>query len=122
MSGISDKVMPLFQRVGCANYGWGRRFQLALGAGPLKLNWNLTVVEHEPMTRFVDLQTSGPFASWQHVHEFASEDDHSRVSDTITFTLPGGIIGRVVAWLVVRRVIQLSFGPRARATRKLLEG
>ena len=100
----------------------GSRFQLALGAGPLKLNWNLTVVEHEPMTRFVDLQTSGPFASWQHVHEFASEDDHSRVSDTITFTLPGGIIGRVVAWLVVRRVIQLSFGPRARATRKLLEG
>ena len=25
MSGISDKLVPLFQRVGCANYGWGRR-------------------------------------------------------------------------------------------------
>ncbi len=25
MSGISDKLAPLFQRVGCAHYGWGRK-------------------------------------------------------------------------------------------------
>ncbi len=100
----------------------GSRIQLRLGAGRLGIDWMLNVVRHEPMVRFVDQQVTGPFASWLHVHEFAAVAGGTQVTDTVTYTLPFGAIGRAVDKLIVQHVIRSSFGPRARATKRLLEG
>jgi ligand-binding SRPBCC domain-containing protein len=55
----------------------------------------------------VDEQIEGPFASWVHRHEFEAVDaETTRLTDHVTFTLPGGpivnaLFGRLVALSLV---------------------
>ena len=73
------------------------------------------------MARFVDAQERGPFRSWRHEHAFSTESTGTRVTDKVSYTLPFGVFGRCVDWLVARHVLRATFAPRARATQRLLE-
>lgn len=45
--------------------------------------------------RFVDEQWDGPFASWRHEHVFETAEGGTRMLDTVVFTSPWGLLGRL---------------------------
>ncbi|UJP10035.1 SRPBCC family protein [Microbacterium sp. KUDC0406] len=53
--------------------------------------------------RFRDRQVRGPFAEFQHTHEFTAIDGGTLMRDEIVFRSPFWIVGRVVDALVMRR-------------------
>lgn len=91
-----------------------------LRVGPVR--WLARHTDYEPNRLFVDEQVEGPFASWIHRHEFEAMDARTtRVTDRVTFTLPGGrlvnaLLGRIVAWSLVP-----MFRHRHRATKAACE-
>lgn len=76
-----------------------------LRIGPIR--WLAAHTVYDPPRLFVDEQVEGPFATWVHRHEFEAVDaTTTRLTDRVTFTLPGGalvnaLFGRVVAWSLV---------------------
>lgn len=63
----------------------------------LRIRQRLTarVVEFDHPHRFVDEMVSGAFRSLRHVHEFAEENGATRMTDTIHWTSPLGVLGRI---------------------------
>lgn len=51
--------------------------------------------------RFVDEQQSGPFGRWWHEHRFTRADHHTRMTDTVRFASPLGVLGLVADRLVL---------------------
>jgi ligand-binding SRPBCC domain-containing protein len=83
---------------------------LALGdevtftARHLGRTWRLTsrVTEYDRPHRFVDEQVRGPFRAMRHEHTFdAADDGTTRMTDRMTFEVPLGPVGAVVARLVL---------------------
>ena len=81
----------------------GARVDLRIGP----IRWLALHTAYEPNRLFVDEQLEGPFASWVHRHEFEAVDARTtRLTDHVTFTLPGGpivnaLFGRLVALSLV---------------------
>lgn len=81
----------------------GARVDLRIGP----IRWLALHTAYEPNRVFVDEQIEGPFASWVHRHEFEAVDaETTRLTDHVTFTLPGGpivnaLFGRLVALSLV---------------------
>jgi len=83
------------------------------------LRWRTEIVEWEPPLRFVDVQVSGPYRLWHHRHEFAPRGRYTLMRDTVDYSLPGGMIGRLMHRLAIHRDIQAIFDYRARKIRGL---
>jgi ligand-binding SRPBCC domain-containing protein len=71
---------------------------------PLTMTSRITSVEFP--SRFVDEQVRGPFKSFRHVHEFEATSSGSVMTDRVEFSVPFGILGRLVERLVLRRYLQ----------------
>jgi ligand-binding SRPBCC domain-containing protein len=64
----------------------------------------------EPQSRFVDEQREGPFRKWIHTHRFeALPDGGTRVTDTIDYETPGGMLGFIVTVKAVERDLRWIF-------------
>lgn len=84
--------------------GNGRR---RLGAGDdvtfparhLSRTWVLSsrVTAYERPVRFLDEQVRGPFRTMRHEHLFEAVPGGTRMVDRFAFSLPGGLLGLVVA-------------------------
>ncbi|ALE06134.1 cyclase [Arthrobacter sp. ERGS1:01] len=62
--------------------------------------------------RFVDHQVRGPFKAFHHEHLFAAANGVTTMTDTITFTAPFGIVGRLAERLVLGRYLEKLIGER----------
>jgi len=92
----------------------GARVELRIGP----ITWVAAHTEYERNRLFVDEQISGPFARWVHRHEFADEDGRCRLTDRVSFELPGGrIVNALFGW-VVALALRPMFHHRHAATRK----
>ncbi len=71
------------------------------------MRWLALHTDYRVNELFVDEQIAGPFASWVHRHEFEALGPHTtRLTDRVTFQLPGGplvnaLFGRLVAWSLI---------------------
>src|SRR5215217_6967321 len=84
--------------------------RLRVGAGPIGVPWTLVHRNAEDGTGFVDEQTDGPFASWRHEHRFLSDGPkRSVLEDRITYQLPFGAVGQLVAGHQVERRVDDLF-------------
>jgi ligand-binding SRPBCC domain-containing protein len=65
--------------------------------------WGLTskITAFERPTRFVDEQTSGPFAWFRHEQRFETVPGGTRMIDDWQHAAPFGVIGRIADWLVL---------------------
>lgn len=61
---------------------------------------------------FVDEQLKGPFKAFRHVHEFATSDAGSVMTDRIVFTAPLGPLGWLVERIILRRYLQRLIAAR----------
>lgn len=70
---------------------------------------------------FRDVMESGPFAAWEHTHQFFADGDETVLVDHVEYRLPGGRIGRALSPLG-RMGLAPMFCDRHRTTKRLLEG
>ncbi len=96
----------------------GARVELRLGP----IRWLALHTHYEPNVLFVDEQVSGPFAAWVHRHEFERlGPGTTRLTDRVTFELPGGaLVNTVLGPLVAASLVPL-FRFRHQATRQACE-
>ena len=75
--------------------------EFRLFLGPVPLTWLARHTNYEKNRFFTDEQISGPFESWVHRHEFTPENGKTRLSDIISYILPGGeTIEFFSGWLI----------------------
>ena len=102
----------------------GSRVVMKTKIAGVPLRWVAKHTEYKPPTLFADTQVSGPFASWDHRHEFSSLDadtNRSRLRDHIEYRLPMGALGRIFGSAKARKTIEAMFAFRHQITRDDLQ-
>jgi ligand-binding SRPBCC domain-containing protein len=95
-------------------------YRLALFGAPVY--WRTVIQNWDPEESFVDRQTKGPYALWRHTHTF--EEKGARLTlmrDLVEYSIPYGILGRIVHGLFVERWLKKIFDYRAAMIARLLE-
>lgn len=99
----------------------GSRLIFRVRRGPLWVRW---VAEHRDTIegeRFTDVQISGPFAHWQHLHRFAPIASGSRLEDRIHYALPLGALSHRLLGHFLQADLERMFRYRHRTTGADLE-
>lgn len=111
--------VQVIRREGGLKEGAITEFRLFLGLLPL--TWLARHTECEKYRLFTDEQISGPFESWIHRHEFTPENDKTRLTDAISFSLPGGDGVEFVSGWLVQAQLEAMFRYRHYVTRRECE-
>lgn len=99
--------------------GAGARVELRV-AGLIR--WVAVHTAFERDRLFVDEQEEGPFRRWTHRHEFEAEGARTRLTDRVTYELPGGPAVNALAPVFATPGLVLMFRYRHRMTRRYCEG
>jgi ligand-binding SRPBCC domain-containing protein len=70
--------------------GVGALSEFRLWIGPIPVQWIAVHTDCQPNQLFVDEQQTGPMDSWRHRHIFEAQGTKTRLTDAITYALPGG--------------------------------
>lgn len=92
VAGVTDGMIGLGQTVTFEGTHFGIRQRL-----------KVEVVEFERPYLFIDEMTEGTFKSFRHMHEFSTDTTGTLMRDTLIWTSPFGILGRVVDKLLLER-------------------
>lgn len=122
-TGALERLMPpwekaeLIERTG-DGLKPGARAKLRTRIGPLSLDWLAEHREYVPGKLFRDVALSGPFAAWDHCHDFSDTPDGGcELRDHVDYALPLGALGRLVAGRFVRGKLAAMFAYRHALTR-----
>ncbi len=84
----------------------------------IPLAWATEITHVEERVRFVDDQRIGPYSLWHHQHDFREVEGGVEVRDAVSYALPFGPLGDVVAWLAVRPRVRAIFDYRRQVLRE----
>jgi len=84
--------------------------------------WTTEITSVDEPYSFVDEQLSGPYAFWQHRHNFAKVDGGVEMSDEVNYAVPFGFIGRIANRLLIRRQLNRIFDYRHDVLAKIFTG
>ena len=85
-------------------------YRLSLFGFPLR--WRTRIELHERGSAFVDVQETGPFESWRHVHEFRPHARGTWMRDVVEYRAPLGPIGSVAHAVFVDTLVRRTFEHR----------
>jgi ligand-binding SRPBCC domain-containing protein len=85
------------------------RIDYTIRLGSLPMRWRTRIAVWEPGVRFVDVQERGPYALWEHTHEFQAMGDGVLMRDRVRYALPFGPLGGVAHALLVRALLARIF-------------
>jgi len=88
----------------------------------LPLRWRTYIREFDPPYRFVDVQVRGPWARWEHRHQFLEADGGTRIEDRVTYRMPLGPLGHVLHAAIVHRQLRQAWAFRQARVAELLAG
>lgn len=91
-----------------------------IGKYPPRLRWHARIEAFVAGSHFVDVQLSGPFASWRHEHIFIAQKDETEMIDRLTFTLKGGRLVNVLFTPAMTLLLRAYFSYRHDRTRAIL--
>lgn len=95
------------------------RYRLRLHGAPI--GWLTEIREWQPGVRFRDVQVSGPYALWDHVHTFEPDGNGgTNMGDLVKYEIPFAWLGRGANALFVRRDIERIFDFRAQEIGRLM--
>lgn len=96
--------------------GPGALIEYRLKLHRVPVRWRTRIEAWEPPVRFVDVQVSGPYALWEHTHEFEpAAGDAVLIRDRVRYALPLGPLGELAHRLFVRRDVERIFDYRREA-------
>ena len=100
----------------------GARVVVRNRRGPFTMEWTVEHRGYVAGREFRDVQLSGPFAAWEHVHRVEPDGaDASFLTDDITYRLPGGAAGRFLGRGFARRELERLFAWRHAVTKADVE-
>jgi uncharacterized protein len=101
----------------------GARVSLRTKIGPVWVRWDVEHRNYVEGVQFRDVQVSGPFAHWEHVHRVEPVDDGRAcvLTDEIKYRLPFGVIGRVCGGAFARKELERLFVYRHAVTKADVE-
>jgi ligand-binding SRPBCC domain-containing protein len=103
--------------------GPGARIDYRLKFHGVPVRWRTRIESWEPPDRFVDIQVSGPYALWEHTHEFEPAGEGAvLIRDRVRYALPLGPLGELAHRLFVRRDVERIFDYRREAVATRLGG
>jgi ligand-binding SRPBCC domain-containing protein len=79
------------------------------------------VVEFDRPQFFRDVMVAGAFREFAHDHRFDERDGVTVMTDVVTFRAPGGVLGRVVDALVLKRYLRRLIAERGMAIQREAE-
>ena len=83
------------------------RYKLSLRGIPM--HWTTQIRLWEPPLAFVDAQLSGPYRLWHHTHRFKEENNGTRMTDVVRYSLPCGCCGNIIDRLQTRKDVERIF-------------
>jgi len=92
VAGVTDGMISLGQTVTFEGTHFGIRQRLTV-----------KVVEFDRPRLFVDEMTEGSFKTFKHTHEFFPQNGRTLMRDTLTWTSPFGVLGKIVDKLLLER-------------------
>jgi ligand-binding SRPBCC domain-containing protein len=124
--GALERLTPPWEKVTVESGGTsiqvGSRVVLVTRLGPIPLRWVAEHVEYSPPHLFVDRQVSGPFARWNHRHEFLDDgQDGTILRDVVDYEPPLGLVGRWLGSGFLEGKLSRMFEYRHEQTRRIVE-
>lgn len=110
VAGVTDGMIGLGQTVTFEGTHFGMRQRLTV-----------RVTAFERPTLFVDEMIEGRFKSFKHIHEFTPKDGGTLMRDTLEWTSPLGIIGRIVDTLLLERHLRDLVSKRNEKLKEIAE-
>ncbi len=110
VGGVSEGMIGLGQTVTFEGTHFGMRQRLTV-----------KVVEFDRPRLFVDEMIEGTFRSFKHIHEFSTQDGGTLIRDTLIWTSPLGILGRVVDILLLERHLRRLVSGRNAMLKQIAE-
>jgi ligand-binding SRPBCC domain-containing protein len=86
-------------------------YKLRLHGIPMK--WTTQIRRWAPPQVFSDAQLSGPYRLWYHTHTFKPANGGTQMTDVVRYSLPFGMLGRIIDILQTRREVEMIFAYRA---------
>ena len=94
-------------------------YRLRLHGVPVR--WRTRIESWEPPHRFLDTQARGPYALWEHTHEFEPAGDGAAIiHDRVRYAIPLGPVGELAHRLFVHRDLRRIFDYRRDRTAALI--
>jgi ligand-binding SRPBCC domain-containing protein len=90
----------------------GTQIQYELRLHGIPVRWKTLIEEFVPNDYFIDVQTSGPYRSWRHRHDFVDVAGGTEMRDHVDYEMPFGPIGAIVRQLFVRSSLDQIFDYR----------
>ena len=78
------------------------------------IRWRSIISSYDVPNEFTDEQLLGPYAFWHHQHHFKMHIEGTLMSDTVTYAMPYGWLGRLIHWVSVKNQLQWIFHFRAK--------
>lgn len=111
--------VKVIRREGGLDVGAITEFRIMLLVIPVR--WLAEHIECRINQVFIDQQVAGPMKSWLHRHQFTTENDKTRLTDSIEYELPGGWLSELIlGWWVNSRLREM-FRYRHQMTKKYCE-
>ena len=88
---------------------------------PVPVGWQSRIDRYDPPNDFHDIQSRGPYRSWDHHHTFEAVAGGTLVRDEVAFQLPLGPLGGIAHRLAVRTQLTEIFRFRARTIESIFE-
>ena len=124
--GALQRLTPPWEKVrveqGGESIRVGSRVVLVTKLGPFPLRWVAEHTAYDPPRLFADRQVSGPFAKWEHRHEFLDDGEGGTIlRDSVEYEVPLGALGRLFGGRFVAAKLRKMFEYRHETTRRIVE-
>ncbi len=110
VAGVTDGMIGLGQTVTFEGTHFGMRQRLTV-----------KVTAFERPTLFVDEMVEGRFKSFKHIHEFTPQNGGTLMRDTLEWTSPFGIIGRLVEGVLLEKHLHSLVSKRNQILKEIAE-
>ena len=71
--------------------------------------WRSVIAEYDPPNSFRDVQVTGPYRRWDHLHRFRRDEGGTAIQDLVVYEPPLGPLGGLLDVLVIRRQLAAIF-------------
>lgn len=79
----------------------------------LKVNWVTEITQVIKGKYFIDEQRFGPYKFWHHQHHFKEVNGGMEIVDLLNYSVPLGVVGRLINYLFVEKKIRTIFEYRS---------
>ena len=89
----------------------GAEFDYTIRWFGVRFRWRTRIVDYKKPERFTDVQLSGPYRCWQHIHIFEKVPNGTRMKDDVTYGIP--LVAVPLHSIIIRKQLEDIFCFRA---------